>query len=162
MSLKFQPRTVLTLFFVGVFVYVLIEARDMPLQAKMFPWTLGIIALLLLAWTIVKEVAFAPKTQSRETGADVDFTEEEASPEGKRRTLELFAWIYGFGLALWLLGFFIAIPVMVFLYLLRHREGIIVTLAMPAVAGGATWGLFNNLLHLPFPPGVVIEMLGLH
>ena len=160
MSLKFQPRSVLTLIFVGVFLYVLIEAQDMPLQAKMFPWTVAIIALLLLVWTFVKEVAFTPDTHSRETGADIDFTEEEASPEGKRRAFELFGWIYGFGLALWLLGFFIAIPVMVFLYLLRHREGIVVTLAMPTVAGGATWALFNNLLHLPFPPGVVIEMLG--
>ena len=162
MGLKFQPRTVLTLFFVGVFIYVLIEARDMPLQAKMFPWTLAIIALLLLAWTIVREVVFPAKTQSRETGADIDFTEEEASPEGKRRALELFGWIYGFGLALWLLGFFIAIPVMVFLYLLRHREGTTVTVVMPTVAGAVTWGLFDNLLHLPFPPGVLIEMLGLN
>jgi fatty acid desaturase len=160
MSIRIHPRSVLTVFFIMVFGFILYESDDMPEQARMFPWTIAIIALLLLIWTIIKEVAFSANGHARETGADVDFTEEEASADGKKRALELFAWVYTFGLALWLIGFFIAIPVMIFLYLLRHREGKIVTLVMPAVAGGATWALFNNLLHLPFPPGVLIEMLG--
>ena len=45
-----------------------------------------------------------------------------------------------------------AIPVMIFAYLLRHREGWVVTIAMPAVAGIATWGLFNTLLRRPSRP----------
>ena len=160
MSLRFQMRTVLTLFFIAVFAYVVFESKNMPEQARMYPYTIAIIALVLLAWQLLREIWPSQAAESRETGADVDFTEEEASPEGKKRTLELFIWVYGFGLALWLLGFFVAIPVMVFSYLVRHREGRIVTIAMPAVAGGATWGLFNNLLHLPFPPGVIFELLG--
>jgi len=162
MGLHFQLRTVLTLFFIVVFAYVVFEAKDMPEQARMYPWTIGIIALILLSWQLLRELFPTRKVETRETGADVDFTEEEASTEGKKRTLELFAWVYGFGLALWLIGFFVAIPVMVFAYLLRHREGWIVTISMPAVAGGATWGLFNNLLHLPFPPGIIFEIFGLH
>lgn len=161
MSLRFQPRTILTLCFIAVFAYVVIDSSDMPEQARLYPWTVGIIALILLAWQLLREILPSQVPESRETGADVDFTEEEASSEGKKRTLELFAWIYGFGFALWVLGFFVAIPVMVFAYLLRHREGWIVTIAMPVVAGAATWGLFNNLLHLPFPPGVLFEWLGL-
>lgn len=160
MSLRFQMRTVLTVFFIAVFSYVVFESNNMPEQARIYPWTISIIALLLLSWQLLREILPSKIPETRETGADVDFTEEEASPEGKKRTLELFIWVYGFGLALWLLGFFVAIPVMVFSYLVRHREGRIVTIAMPAVAGGATWGLFNNLLHLPFPPGVIFELLG--
>lgn len=160
MGLRLQPRSILTLFFIVVFAYIFYEARDMPPQAKLYPWTVSIIALALLAFQIVRELFFSPGEHSRETGADVDFTEEEASAEGRKRAFELFLWVYGFALALWLLGFFVAIPVMVFLYLLRHREGWIVTIVMPAVAGLATWGLFDNLLHLPFPPGLVFEALG--
>jgi hypothetical protein len=160
MSLRFQMRTVLTIFFIVVFAYVVFESQDMPEQARMYPYTISIIALVLLAWQLFREILPSQAVELRETGADMDFTEEEATPEGKKRTLELFIWVYGFGLALWLLGFFVAIPVMVFAYLVRHREGRIVTIAMPTVAGAATWGLFNNLLHLPFPPGVIFEMLG--
>ncbi len=161
MGIRLQPRSILTLAFIVVFGYIIYEAQDMPQQAQLYPMTIGIIALLLLVWQFGREVFFAHQPEDRETGADVDFTDEEASGDGRKRALELFGWIYGFGLALWLLGFFVAIPVMVFLYLLRHREGWIVTIAMPTVAGGATWLLFNNLLHLPFPPGVLFEMMGL-
>ena len=157
MRVRFQPRTVLTVFFIVVFGYIFYESQEMPQQARLYPYTIAAIALVLLAYQFVREVFFAPAENSRETGADVDFTEEEASAEGKKRTFELFLWVYGFGVAL---GFFVAIPVMVFLYLVRHREGWIITIAMPAVAGGATWALFNNLLHLPFPPGLVFELLG--
>lgn len=160
MNVRFQPRTVLTVFFIVVFGYIFYESQEMPQQARLYPYTIAAIALALLAYQFVREVFFAPTENSRETGADVDFTEEEASSEGRKRTFELFLWVYGFALALWLIGFFVAIPVMVFLYLLRHREGWIITIAMPAVAGGATWALFNNLLHLPFPPGLVFEALG--
>lgn len=160
MNVRFQPRTVLTIFFIVVFGYIFYESQEMPQQARLYPYTVAAIALALLAYQLVREVFFAPAENSRETGADVDFTEEEASAEGKKRTFELFLWVYGFAVALWLIGFFVAIPVMVFLYLLRYREGWIVTIAMPAVAGLSTWALFNNLLHLPFPPGLVFEALG--
>ncbi|MDX1482942.1 MAG: tripartite tricarboxylate transporter TctB family protein [Alphaproteobacteria bacterium] len=160
MGIRLQIRSLLTVFFIIVFAYVLYESKDMPEQARLYPYTIAIIALALLTWQIVREVFFSQTPESRETGADVDFTEEEASVEGRKRAFELFVWVYAFGFALWVLGFFVAIPVMVFLYLLRHREGWVVTIAMPVVAGGATWLLFNNLLHLPFPPGVVFEMLG--
>ncbi len=160
MSMRFQIRTVLTIFFILVFGYIFYESQEMPEQARLYPYTIASIALALLGYQLLRELFFAPAENSKETGADVDFTEEEASSEGQKRTFELFLWVYGFGVALWLIGFFVAIPVMVFLYLVRHREGWIVTIAMPTVAGGATWALFNNLLHLPFPPGVVFEALG--
>jgi len=164
MGMRFQPRSLLTLLLIGFFIFIVVESWDMPEKARMYPWVIGLIALALLAVQLVRELMpqreEAPR-ETRETGADVDFTEEEASAEGRRRTLELFGWIYGFTLLLWLIGFYLAIPAMVFLYLLRYREGIIITVAMPSVAGLATWGLFDQLLHLPFPPGVLFEWLGL-
>lgn len=163
MGLRFQPRSLLTLFLMAFFVFIVAQSSDMPEKAKMYPWVVGLIALALLAVQLVREVLPArsgPARETRETGADVDFTEEEASAAGKRRTLELFGWIYGFAATLWLIGFYLAIPAMVFAYLLRHRESPVVTVAMPAVAGLATWGLFDRLLHLPFPPGVLFEWLG--
>jgi hypothetical protein len=50
---------------------------------------------------------------------------------------------------------------MVFLYLQRHREKPVLVVALPLGTWAATWGVFDRLLHLPFPPGVLIEWLGL-
>ena len=127
----------------------------------MYPWAVSIIALVLLAWQLVREILPTTRVESHETGADMDFTEDEASSEGKRRTLEMFIWIYGFAAFLWLVGFYVAIPLMVFLYLVRHRESPTLTVVLPTIAGGLTWGVFGYFLHLPFPPGILLEMAGL-
>lgn len=161
MGLRFQPRTLLTLSLIAMFAYVVIAASDMPIQAKLYPWTIGLIALTLLTYQLVREILPSAEENSRETGVDFDFTKEEASPEGRRRALELFAWLYGFAALLWLIGYYLAIPLMVFLYLLRHRETRTIMIALPLGAGTATWGVFGYFLHLPFPPGVLLEMAGL-
>ena len=161
MGLRFQPRTLLTLSLIAVFAYVVIASWDMPIEARLYPWSIGLIALTLLAYQLVREILPSSEQILRETGADFDFTEEESSPEGKRRAVELFAWLYGFAALLWLIGFYLAIPLMVFLYMLRHRETRILTIALPLGTGTATWGVFGYFLHLPFPPGVLLEMAGL-
>jgi hypothetical protein len=160
-GLRFQPRTLLTLFFAGLFVYVVIESWDMPFEARLYPWTVGLIALALLAWQLVREILPASRKETRETGVDMDFTEEEASREGRRRALELFAWLYGFAALLWLIGFFLAVPMMVLAYMLRHRETLVMTIALPIGGAVATWLIFGYFLHLPFPPGVLLELMGL-
>lgn len=161
MGMRFQPRTILTLFFFILFAYVVYAAWDMPIQAKLYPWTVGIIALALLAYQLVREIMPSSEANSRETGVDMDFTEEEASKEGKRRALELFGWLYGFALMLWLFGFYISIPAMVLAYMLRHRESLVLTISLPVGTGLVTWIIFGYFLHLPFPPGIILEALGL-
>jgi len=136
-------------------------SSEMPLEAKLYPWTIGIIALVLLAYQLVRELLPPSTTETDQTGVDIDFTEEESSQQGKRRALELFAWMYGFGLLLWLIGFYTAVPVMVLAYMIRHKETAIMTIALPLGAGLATWYIFGHLLHLPFPPGLLLEWAGL-
>ncbi len=161
MGLRFQARTLLTLFFTVLFAYVVYASWDMPIQARLYPWTIGIIALALLAYQLVRETMPSREENSRVTGVDMDFTEEEASRVGKRRALELFGWLYGFAAALWLIGYYLAIPLMVLAYMRRHRETLAMTIALPAGAGLATWVIFGHFLHLPFPPGILLELAGL-
>ena len=161
MNLRFQPRSLLTLCLIAMFAYIVMASSEMPLEAKLYPWTIGIIALVLLAYQLVRELLPPSTTETDQTGVDIDFTEEESSQQGKRRALELFAWMYGFGLLLWLIGFYTAGPVMVLAYMIRHKETAIMTIALPLGAGLATWYIFGHLLHLPFPPGLLLEWAGL-
>ena len=160
MGLRFQPRTLLTLFFMLLFAYVVYAAWDMPREARLYPWVVGMIGLALLSYQLVREIMPSNEENSRETGVDMDFTDEEASKEGKRRALELFGWLYGFALLLWLIGFYTAVPLMVLAYMLRHRESLVLTLSLPTGTGLVTWIVFGYFLHLPFPPGIIIEALG--
>lgn len=156
---RFQTRSIFTLSLMAVFAYIIFEVWDRPSQVKLFPIVIGVIALTLLTVQLIRELIPSDK-KAEASVADLDFTEEEATAAGKRRALELFAWLFGFVLLLWLVGFFIAIPAMIFLFLLRHREGLAVTILMPLAAFLITWGGFDQLLHLPFPPGMIFEWLG--
>lgn len=160
MQIQLQPRSLLTLLFAGLFGYVVVESLDMPFQARLYPWTVGLIGLALLLWQLVREVFFSSGPNDAETGADMDFTAEEGTRQGKARAVELFGWLYGFALALWLIGFYAAIPLLVLLYLMRHNERPLILILLPGCTGAITWLVFGELLHLPFPPGLVIEWLG--
>ena len=63
-------------------------------------------------------------------------------------------WIVGFFLMIMLLGFPPAVAVLVFAYLkVQGKEGWLFSAVFTAVVWGCFYGLFDMLLHLPFPPG---------
>jgi hypothetical protein len=161
MSLRTQ--NLLTYFLIGVFAYAVIGVWGMPLEANLFPKAIGILALVLLVWQLYMEMQpeGSKSKKKKEAGnvADFGFTEEEALAPAKRKTIEMFGWIFGFGLALWLLGFHIAVPLMILLFLVRHRQSWTLTLSVTLVAGIVLWSVFDFLLHLPFPPGKLFDWL---
>ena len=140
-----------------------LKVRDMPLKARIYPWAIGFPVLVLLAFQLVKELMprASNTPQEAEVGAaDLSFTAEEATPAARLKTVELFAWIYGCVLALWLFGYFLGLPIMVFMYLKRHGESWLVSLSLPLGVWLFLWRVFDELLHLPFPAGAVFDWLG--
>ena len=64
------------------------------------------------------------------------------------------AWIVGFFAAIVLFGFTLAVPLFVFLYLrLQANEGWVISAVFTAAVWTFFYGLFDRLLHLPFPAG---------
>ena len=156
LGIRFRPRIIFTLFLLGLFAFAVVAVRDMQFNARIYPWVIGFPAIGLLLFQLAKDLGLAvPGGRSDEGvgGADIEFTAEEATPAGLRKTLELFAWIYGFVLALWLFGYPVGIPLMVFAYLRRHGESWLLSFLLPAGAFVLLWRVFDLVLHLPFPPG---------
>ena len=62
----------------------------------------------------------------------------------------------GFFAAIVLLGLLAAVPLFLFLYLkVQAREGWAMSIGLTAGVFAAFYGLFDALLHLPFPAGVL-------
>ena len=77
-----------------------------------------------------------------------------------RRSLIVGGWIVGFFVAIWLLGFSLAIPVATFLYLKAAREKWLLTIVLTALSWGFVYGIFERVLLVPFTPGQLFVWLG--
>jgi Tripartite tricarboxylate transporter TctB family len=119
--------------------YGVIAAWAWPWKAALFPLTIGIplfcLSAVELGWTLF---------ESRARGEAKDF----------RKTALAAAWIIGFFAAILLLGFPLAVPLFVFLYLkVQGTEGWLFSAVFTAAVWAVFYALFDRLLHLPFAAG---------
>lgn len=172
---KFNPiGSALTVILVLLFLFILIDGADQPIQARLFPMTVGIIGLALTSIQLIKEIVILVKVvrgrehddkaaddNSPEGASDFAITAEEKTRTGKLRAAEQFVWLGALLLALWLIGFHVGVPLIVGLYLLRHRESWLIVGGVSAGVAGIVWAVFDNLLNLPFPAGQLTQLVGL-
>jgi hypothetical protein len=78
----------------------------------------------------------------------------------RKRTREILAWILGFFLALWLLGFPLGIPLATFIYLkVASREGWLTSIVVTAGAWAFIVGVFGHFLDFIFPDPALSSLL---
>jgi hypothetical protein len=79
----------------------------------------------------------------------------------RRRTLNIFGWIFSLFLLIWLLNFKIAVPLFVFFYLkFQARESLLISLVLASVMAALVIGVFGFILHVPWPKGAIQGWLG--
>jgi putative tricarboxylic transport membrane protein len=158
-------RPLFALFFVALFVYVLretfYEIRPMEERAALFPMVLGIPCLALALAAFGQELFYTFR-RAKET-ANPGETASAIEPSVVRsRAVSIVAWILGFFLAIWLLGFVIAVPVASFLYFrFAGGEKWSTSIPLSLIAGAIFFGLFDYVLHLPFPEGTLLTWFNL-
>jgi len=163
--MKLRPQVIFSLLIVLFFAVFIYEARDWRLQARLYPWAIGFPMLALSLIHIIRELMGRdkkPSSQSSNAPVDFSFTKGIDPALARRRAINIFCWIFGFFVGIWLFGFAITIPAFVFLYLkVQSGEGWGLSLALTGGAWFMLWGLFDWLLHLPFPEGQLLIWIGL-
>jgi hypothetical protein len=162
-DLKVRPQAIFSFVFLIFFIVFVYGAHGWRLQARLYPWAIGIPMLILALIQVILDMK-GIQTKPDSSGAPVDFqmTKDIDPAVAKRRALIMFSWIFGFFFLIWLLGFSIAIPVMVFGYLkIQSREPWLLSIILTAAASLVFWGLFVWLLNLPFPQGILLDWLGI-
>lgn len=136
-----------------------ISAYAWPLKAALFPLVISIplfcLAAAEAAWLVL---ASGEPAQTK----DFQPPQADAPPAVARsRIARAIGWILGFFAAIVLLGFPLAVPAFVFVYLkLQARESWMYAAVFTAVVWGIFYGLFDRLLHLPFAAGWLVTWLG--
>jgi hypothetical protein len=159
--MRVNGRIVFNLALMAVAAYAIFTAREWSFNAAFFPLVTA-IPLFILATVQLLVLLYGHAPAKSDGRHDLEFAADVSPEAAKRRTIAIFAWIGGFILLIFLLGFPYAIPLFVFLYL-APQPGLKwwrkVTLA--ALAWGFFYGLFVRTLHLPFEAGQIQTWLGL-
>ena len=136
--------------------YGIFAASSWPAKAALFPLAIGIPLFALAAAEALWTLFGAPP--ARQALSDLEPT---AEPAAQRRIAIAAGWIFAFFAAVVLLGFPIAIPLFLFLYLkLQGGEGWALSIGVTVVVSAVFYGLFEALLHLPFQAGWLFSWLG--
>lgn len=134
----------------GYAVYV---SYGWPLRAGLFPRVIGIplfvMAVIEMLWS-----ALGREGDREGHAVDFEFATNIDPTVARKRTLGIFLWILGFFGIILLVGFSIAVPLFVFLYVkVAGRESWPLTVSLTLASWLFIEGLFNRLLHIPLPEG---------
>jgi hypothetical protein len=140
--------------------YALYSAIDWPFRTALFPRLIG-TPLLALALIEMGLSAFGTEKQREGHAVDFELTTDIDPKVARQRTLAIVGWIFGFFILILLVGFPVGVPVFVFSYLkIAGKEKWGLALVLTVFAWLLIEGLFDRLLHIPFPDGWIQSLFG--
>jgi hypothetical protein len=147
-----------TLFLTAIFLVAIWWGWEWPYIAKLMPIYVAAIPGVILAFVQLgrEATSWEERRESQAHGIEMDETHNVSIDQKSelRRTLAFFAWFVGGAVGIWLLGIVIALPLLVFLYMLvEGRERVVPVFVMTACTYGVIWGLFEYTLEMRWPAG---------
>lgn len=143
------------------FVYLLIVSRNWPTSAALLPTVAAGTGLPLLLIHIYRR--FRAVSGPQRQILDIGFNEEGLSGEEvRRRSIQMLGSMVALFVGIWLVGFHIALPLYLFLYMIKWGEASV--LAATITAGiflAILFGLYDNVLHISWNEPVIQGLLGI-
>lgn len=155
MKLKANPGALFTTVILLLMLGLVMSAKQWQYQARLFPWAIGIPTLLLCFLQLGLDLF---KTQGdKDPAGMMDLPVDRSVPVAVviKRAVNIFSWIFGLYLSIWLIGFIISVPLFLLLYLsIQARESWNVIITYTIVMFVFLIGVFEMVLHIPWPPGI--------
>jgi putative tricarboxylic transport membrane protein len=157
---RFNAAALFTLVVIATLALALWQSRNFGYRAGLFPWVIGTPTLILAFFQLVRDLAGKQKKIRAEL-AELAEVRVEITPQlARRRTISIISWTVGFFVAIWLIGFSYAVPLTIFLYLkFAGKEKWPMTIAVTFFSWLFYWVLFERLLRVPFPEGLLISLI---
>ena len=157
LHLRFNRAVLFSFAIVAVIALALWQSRNFGFRAGLFPWAIGFPVLALALVQLGSDLL--GYGERRAHGHIVETGPEIAPQMTYRRTLRIIGWTFGFFVVIWLLGFAVAVPLTMLLYLKAAREKWLITVTMALISWLFFYGLFDYALHVPFPEGQLFVWL---
>jgi hypothetical protein len=141
-----------------VAAYALYASWSWPFRTALFPRVIAapILVLALIEWALS---VWSIEGEREGHAVDFQFTADVEPALATKRTIAIVLWMLGFLAFILLLGFPLAVPIFVFVYLkIAGGERWTPTIVLTVVSWVFMEGLFNRLLHLPFAEGLIFGL----
>ena len=143
----------------AVMLAVIISSLKMEyFESKLLPLTFSIVIFVLAAIRLRKELSARSKTGTTVSGDEVG--REEEAREGWRGYLIIGAWVVGFFSAIYLLGFILAIALLVFFHMKTHGTRWLVAIIFTLLTPALIYTVFEFLLEVRLHQGLIFTWLG--
>ena len=157
-GIRFGPAVWFTLVTILLLALALWQSRNFGFRAGLFPWVIGIPTLILAIAQLGRDLY--GKKKKKATEYEVTSGGEVTPAEMRQRTLAIIAWTVAFFLAIWILGFSYAVPITILAYLIiAAKEKWPIVVGVTFFTWLFYWGLFEKLLNVPFPEGLLISLI---
>jgi hypothetical protein len=159
-TVQFGAPVLFTLTVVILLGLALWQSRHFGFRAGLFPWVIGTPTLILALGQLARDLYGKKKKKAAGLEESVE-TQIEIPPKlVRQRTISIILWTVGFFLAIWLVGFSYAVPLTILLYLrFAGAESWLMTASVTFFSWLFYWSLFEKMLSVPFPEGLLITLL---
>jgi len=155
---RFGPAVWFTIAVILILAVALWQSRNFGFRAGLFPWVIGIPTFILAIAQLGRDIYGRKKKKVVEYGESTGT--EIPAEDVKQRTVSIILWTVGFFLAIWIFGFSIAVPLTILLYLkIAGNESWTMTALVTFFSWLFYWSLFEKLLNVPFPDGLLISLI---
>ncbi len=156
--MHFGATTWFTITLVVILASALWTSRNFGYRAGLFPWVIGIPTFILSFLQLARDIGGKQKKAVAVAGEEAEV--KIAPAVVRQRTFAVIGWTVGFFLAIWILGFSIAVPLMILLYLkIAGKESWLMTASVTFFSWLFYWGLFEKILNVPFTEGLLIGLI---
>jgi hypothetical protein len=136
--------------FIGlVIIGALFVASDWPVRASIIILLLGGVGVILTGIQLAMDYK-AIRTEGSQI-TRLTFEVQAIEHRGRWGSLEIWAWLWGLFFAIHLIGFPIALPLFVFLYVKLYGGAWLTTIILTAVTWGFLYGIYEYVLSVPWP-----------
>ncbi len=157
MKPRANPGAWFTVFVLLLMVGLVATARQWQYQARLFPWTIGIPTMALCFLQLGLDL-FRGRGEDGDVAGMMDLPVDRSVPVVVviKRAVNIFGWIFGLYASIWLIGFILSVPLFLVLYLgVQAGESWKVAVTYMLVMVVFMVGVFEMVLHIPWPPGLI-------
>jgi hypothetical protein len=158
--MRLKPKAYFAIFILLLMIaFIILSLTYVRLEIRLLP--IGVSSIVIILTTLILWKEIVPKEKTPRTDAVATIAKKDETPrttqeqvvqdtkiEGEAQRFGLsLAWIVGFFLCIYLLGFIIAIPIFIAAYLKCQRRGWITSISFAVIITFALYGVFELVLQ---------------